>query len=497
MNPVMRIGVAGFLHESNTFLSVPTDRDAFEAHGLTVGEDLLAYWKGSHHEVGGFLAGAEQFSFDPVGILMAHAVPSGTVTADAFESIIGEMLDRLRAAAPLDGMLLALHGATVCESHRDADGEVAARVRQTVGHDVPIVMTLDCHANVSQRMIDAVDATVMYRSNPHLDQEDRGIEAANLITAMIRGDIRPVQALATPPMIIPIAHQHTAEPPAKGLIDEVDDLMQQPGILSASVALGFPYADVAEMGTSFLVVADGDEALARDSVNRLAGHAWRRREEFLCRLPTPAEAIEHAMNRPGPVILMDIGDNVGGGSAGDSTHLLAEMIKQHARGGCVVLSDPRAVAVCETAGKGGRVQLAVGGKTDDLHGRPIEISGTVEALTDGKFTEPHRRHGGWGHFDQGPTAVIRTNDDHLLMLTTRRMAPFSLGQITHAGIDPKTRQIIVAKGVVAPRAAYEPIASEIILVDTPGSTAANPAHFDYRHRRRPLYPLESDVDFFG
>jgi len=250
----MRIGVAGFLHESNSFLSVPTERDAFDAPGVTVGGEVMDRWADAHHEVGGFIAGAKQFEFDAVGIQMAQAVPSGAITGEAFESIIGQMLGQFKRAGRLDGVLLALHGATVCETFLDADGEVAARVRHCVGPDVPIVLTLDCHANVSTRMIANVDATVMYRTNPHLDQRDRGTEAAGLIARIVRGEIRPVQALATPPMIIPIANQHTAASPAKELIDDVEKLIRQPDILSASVALGFPYADVAEMGTSFLVV---------------------------------------------------------------------------------------------------------------------------------------------------------------------------------------------------------------------------------------------------
>lgn len=491
MSRKWRIGVGGFLHESNTFLGVPTAYESFQAASLTRGPGLLARWAGAHHELGGFLDVLDAEEAEAAPLLAAMAIPSGTVSGEAFERIASELLEDLRSAMPLDGVLLALHGATVSETHPDADGELLRRVREAVGPEVPIAVTLDLHANVSPRLISLATATVAYRTNPHLDQRERGQEAASLLLRTLRGEARPVQALETPPLLISISRQHTAGGAARQLYDGITEVMQWPGILSASIAMGFYYADVEEMGASFWAVAEGDEALARRAARHMALRAWEMRGELTGSLPSPEEGVRHArLAARGPVVLMDVGDNVGAGSPGDSTILFKEALRQEARDALVILYDPAAAAECAALGPGATVRLRVGGKTDDRHGAPVSLEGVVRVLTDGRFVERQVRHGGWGACDQGLTAVVETADGHTVMLTSRRMAPMSLEQLLHAGVDASRKRLIIVKGVVAPRAAYEPIAAEILLVDTPGVTADNPRVFPHRRRRRPLYPFE-------
>ena len=491
-----RVGIAGFLHESNTFLPVLTRRAHFEQASLTRGEALLERWSGSRHELGGFLEGARVQGFEAVPLLATFAIPSGTIEGAAFEELIGVMISDLRSALPLDGLLVALHGATVSSNFPDADGEVARRLRGVVGPTIPIIMTLDLHANVSQQMIAHTNASVFYRSNPHLDQHERGLEAATLMARTLRRDISPVQAIETPPLLINIACQHTQEQPAKGLYDDVQSVMQWPGILSASVAMGFYYADVPEIGASFLTVADRDLDLARKAARWMAQRAWERRQDLQARLPTPELAVSQAMRAAeSPVVFMDVGDNVGGGSPGDSTILIAEVIKQQASNALVVLYDPEAVKSCIQAGVRQEVDLAVGAKTDRQHGDPVRLRGQVRLISDGIFTESKVRHGGWGNYDQGLTAVVETPQRHTFVLTSRRMAPMSLEQILSLGIKPESKHILIAKGVIAPQAAYAPIAKSIVLVDTPGATSSDPANFTFRNRRRPLYPLEPEAEY--
>jgi microcystin degradation protein MlrC len=250
--------------------------------------------------------------------------------------------------------------------------------------------------------------------------------------------------------------------------------------------MGFYYADVAEMGASFLAVADGDPSLARSAAQWMARRAWERRHEFAPRLPSPAEAVRHAAesHRP-PVVLMDIGDNVGGGSPGDSTMLFSEVLRQGVPNALVILYAPDAVGDCVAAGVRGTVRIT----------RPIEFSGQVRTLSDGRFTETQVRHGGWTHNDQGITAVVETEQRHTIVLTSRRMPPMRLEPILSLGIHPERKQILIVKGVIAPRAAYAPVAGEIVLVDSPGVTADDPASFEYHRRRRPLYPLEPDAAY--
>ncbi|MEO8131449.1 MAG: M81 family metallopeptidase [Bryobacteraceae bacterium] len=495
---MQRVGVAGFLHESNTFLGVPTTYEQFAATSLTSGREMFTRWCDAHHELGGMLRELAAERLEAVPLIATFAVPSGTITAGAFEAIVDGVLEEIRKALPLDGLLLALHGATVSEAYRDADGEVLRRVRQLVGPDLLVVTTLDLHANVSDEMIRHATATVAYRSNPHLDQEQRGAEAAAILAMTLRGAVKPVQAIERPPMLMHISRQFSGESPARELYDDAAAVMAWPGILSASVAMGFPYADVEEMGANFWAVADGDEALARRAAQWMASRAWARRHEFVGQLPSPSEAVKiGAGAAETPVVLMDIGDNVGAGSPGDSTILFEEVLRQGVPNALVILYDPVAVEHCVQAGPGATVRLGAGANTDTRHGSPVVLSGVVRTLSDGKFLETQIRHGGWGAMDQGITAVVETPEEHTVVLTSKRMAPMSLEQILSLGIHPERKRILIVKGVVAPRAAYEPVAKRVLLVDTAGVTSDNPRHFDYKHRRVPLFPLEAEAQYGG
>ncbi len=492
----MRIGIGGFLHESNTFLGVPTEYENFRAASHSHGQDLIDRWSGGHHELSGMLDALMAHKVEIVPLLATFAVPSGTITPAAFKKIADELLEDLKNSLPLDGLLLALHGATVSADFPDADGEMLRRVRALVGPDLPIVTTLDLHANVSPQMIELASVTVAYRSNPHLDQHARGREAAELLIRTVNGEVHPVQALEMPPMLIQISKQHTAAGPAKLLYDDLHHVMSWPGILTASVTMGFYYADVAEMGAAFFATADGDSALATRAARYMAERAWQNRHALTGSLPSPAQSVEAALASPAaPIVLMDVGDNVGAGSPGDSTILFAEVIRQGGRKAIVILYDPDSVQQCLAKGPGGQVTLLVGAKTDRLHGEAVAVTGIVRTLSDGKYVELQVRHGAWGACDQGITAVVETPEEHLIVLTSRRMAPMSLEQLLSLGVKPERSKIIIVKGVVAPRAAYEPIAAQIVLVDSAGVTSDNPRHFEYHKRRKPLFPLEVDTSY--
>jgi microcystin degradation protein MlrC len=276
----------------------------------------------------------------------------------------------------------------------------------------------------------------------------------------------------------------------------VEDVLTRPGVLSASVAEGYPYADVAEMGMSFLTVHDGDAAAAREGARWLARRAWERRAAFVGNTPSTEEAMRAAAAAPrGPVVLMDVGDNIGGGSPGDSTVLLEAAQRLGVRRYLQTLYDPPAVAACVAAGVGQTINLHVGAKTDDRHGQPVAVSGRVRLIADGQFEEPTPTHGGFRFFDGGTTVVLETTDEHTLVLTSRLVGNTSIQQMYSVGVRPEVFQVVVAKGVVSPRPAYEPIAAEIVLVNTPGVTSSDLAHFLYRRRRRPLYPFEPDASY--
>lgn len=488
---MMRIAVGGIMHESNSFSSKPTTLESFEEASLTEGDALVPEWKTAHHEMGGFLEGAEQFAYKILPTLMGWAMPSGMVTQNALDTLVGRMLERVDGGKGLDGMLLALHGAMVVEGYKDGDGKILRKLRDALGSEFPIVCTLDFHANVSQEMIDLADAFVIYKTNPHTDQRQRGLQAAEILTKMIKGQARPTMAWARPPMLFPILHQNTSREPLRPLLNDVLALEQKAEVLAASVSAGFPYADIAEVGPSAVVVTNDDLELAEQWAHEFSVRIWSMRDLVETKLPDATEAVRLALEaEEDPVVLVEMGDNVGGGSSADSTIILSELLKQNAERSVVVLFDPEAVQHCISKGIRREIDLEVGGKTDDLHGKPVRVKGRVRTIHDGLYQELEVRHGGRRFNDQGISAVLETENGSLIALTTYREPPFSLQQIISLGIDPTRMKILVVKAAIAYRAAYEPIAGMIIEVDTPGTTTPNPERLNFRNAPRPLWPLD-------
>ncbi len=489
-----RVGILGFMHESNTFANTVTTRTQFEEAFLHCGPDLVTAWKDAHHELGGFIEGCATHNLEMVPLAAAWATPSGPVTREAYESVLGDLLETVKAAGPLDGILLALHGAMVCEDIDDADGETLERLRALVGPNVPIVMSLDMHGNISPRMAQIPDAIVAYRTYPHIDQRQRGVDCARLLAGILDGSFSPRMAHVKLPLLIHIVQQFTGSGPMAELYAELERIEEQPGIASISLLPGYIYADVPFMGVSVIVVSDGDQGMADQCARFFATTIYERREALNAGLPSVEEAVAEAVRTSGTVCLMDSGDNIGGGGPGDSTILFAALREAGAQRICAVLYDPKAVEDCTRAGEGGMVSLAVGAKTDHEHGRPVAIEGKVIRLHDGHFVEEHPRHGGTRDYDQGKTAVVQTIDGHTVVLNSLRVMPTSLEQLLSLGINPGAMGSIIVKGVTAPRAAYDPIAAKTICVDSPGVTRAGPEAFTYHKRPRPLYPLDTPTD---
>ena len=489
----MRIAIAGLMHESNTFSSKPTGLEAFE---IEHGNELISTWREAHHELGGFIEGITSEEFEPAPILMANATPSGTVTADAFDHLVGELANHLTEAQPLDGLLLALHGAMVSEEYPDADGEVIRRLRQEFGPEFPIVVTHDLHANISEQAVLNSTALIVYKTYPHIDQRQRGLQAADVLAKTLREEIHPVQRISKPPMVLNIVRQNTNVEPVLSIMNAARELEREPGVVAASVALGYQYADVEEIGPGMIVLTDGDEQLARREAESLTEMLWGFREQLSFDLPGAEEAVQQAIaGDEWPVVLVEMGDNIGGGSAGDSTFLLKELMGQGADGWVVIMADPEAVERCASEGIGAGLKLQVGGKQDRLHGEPVEVRGRVKCLHDGKFIETEPRHGGVRYQDQGLTAVIELEADKPenashVVLTQKRQVPFSLEQLRSLGLEPENQRMIVVKAAIAYRAAYEPIAGRIIEVDTPGLTTVDPSRFTFRNARAGLWGLE-------
>jgi microcystin degradation protein MlrC len=489
------VGVGYFIHESNSFNAEPTTLAEFRFREGADLKSTLELWSIGHTEAAGFVEGAALAGFDIVPVLHTVATPKGAVTSEAFETLTAKLIGGLRSIPRMDGILLALHGAMYTEQFPQADEEVARRVRGAFGPDIPFVLTHDFHGNISPEIVDMTNVLITYQQCPHLDMRQRGVHAAKVMGRILSGEVHPVQALAKPPMLWNLAFQNTYEEPLKPITDASIELERQPGILAASVAGGYQYNDVPYIGCSVIVATDGDRDRARREAQALADRMWERHEMTRLRLPDAETAVRDAIESDRfPVSLFDVGDNVGGGSPGDETILLQEFLKQHAQGWAIALFDPEAVGAAKAVGIGGAFEMEVGGKSISTASRPVKVKGTVRSLHTGNYIETAVRHGGQRYWTMGHTAVIEeehstAEDLNLVMLTSERVVPMSIHQWVSCGVYPERQKILVAKGTVAPRAAYEPASAKVVLVDTPGTTSVNPRRFTFKRARPGIWEL--------
>jgi microcystin degradation protein MlrC len=319
------------------------------------------------------------------------------------------------------------------------------------------------------------------------------VEAAERLAQVIDGRIKPTAAWRKPPLMPPLGRQGTVRGPMRRLYDLADEMERDPKVISVSLFAGFPYADIPDAGLGVYVVTDDDRALAERLADRLARVAWEHRHEFIHTALPVKDAVAKALAADGrPIVLADMADNTGGGAAGDGTEILRELLRVGARGATVAcIWDAAAVQACVKAGVGASVTLDVGGKVDDRHGAPVRVTGTVRTLSDGRFI--HRgpmMNGLPGRL--GATAVLDVNDVKVILISYRWQT-LDPEMIRFVGIDPLREKILVVKSTIHYRAAFEPIAKEIIEVDAPGLSSSNLARFEYRRVRRPIFPLDPDT----
>lgn len=484
----MRFVIGGIVHETHTFSAEPATLASFNP---ARGNELLA-WAGTNHSLGGTLDACREFGIEALPTLFASAVPCGAPSRTTFDALVTELCDRIAAELPADGVVLNLHGAMVAENVPDAEAVIAARVRETVGQDVPIAVTLDFHANIGQAMIDAVDVVTTYDTYPHVDAADRAREAVELLHRTVIGTARPTMAMVKLPLMPVPQAQFTARPPFATIFERAFEMECTPGVLSVTVAGGFAYSDVPVVGMSLVVTTDNDPTLARQMANDLANLAWGLREQMLVTNVDPIEAVRQAIAASeGPIVLVDVGDNVGGGSPGDGTVLLSELIRQGADQAVVVIADPESVRAAWDAGAGASVTISVGGKVDRLHGPPCLINGIVTKRYDGKWVHEGPENAGVP-VDMGPSAVVQIGGISVV-LTTLKSMPGDLQQLRSAGIEPTSQRIIVVKAAVRWRGGFGPIAKGSIDVDTPGLGSVHLDQFDFKAIPRPIFPLDMET----
>ncbi len=494
-----RIAIGEIAHETNTFCAAPTTVEPFKRYQWQHGAAIVAAHAGNRSYVGGMLDRAGELGLTAVPVFCTTAYPSGTITAAAYREMLDELLDGLARVLPVDAVCLALHGAGVAEGVDDLEGAILAEVRRLVGPEVPIAASLDLHGNLTALMVEHADGLFGTNFYPHTDSYERGAEAIMFLRRLLDREIRPVMHLETLPLMISTCS--TDLEPGKRLNALAREWETRPGLLDCTIFHGFAYTDLPAVGRSVLTMADGDPALARAAAQVVARAIWAAREEYRPTSLTPQQALAAALaldgdggGGGGPVVINDTSDNPGGGSPGDSTHLLRAMLDAQVRDACYAfIYDPATAAHAHDAGVGATIRVRLGGKTDTLHGTPIEADAYVKCLTDGRFrlTTPMGR--GMA-VDLGPMARLQLGGIDILVASERNQVLDDEVFLLH-GIDVRRYKIVALKSSAHFRAGFAPLAAAIITADAPGATTLHLENFAHRRIRRPIWPLDATATY--
>jgi microcystin degradation protein MlrC len=483
-----RIAVGAFLHETNTFAPTKATFDDF-VHGggwpsMAQGDDVLGVMRDINVGLAGFVEAAEAQRWEMVPTISCGASPSAHVTKDAYERIVKVMIDGIKAAGPLDAVYLDLHGAMVTEHLDDGEGEILARVRKVIGKELPLVVSLDLHANVTPEMVEHADVLVAYRTYPHVDMADTGRAAAKHLALLLRTGQRFAKAFRQLPFLIPISWQCTNDQPTKGIYRKLAAL-ESDAVPTLSFTPGFPAADFAHCGPSVFAYgrtqADADAA-ADELTKLIIGHE----DDFDGRIFTPDEGVRHAKElaktATRPIVIADTQDNPGAGGDSDTTGMLRALVRNNASKAAIgVICDPQSAKAAHAAGVGATVTLALGGKSGISGDAPYKETFVVEQLSDGQFVAPGPYYGG-RDMDMGPSACLRIGDVRVVVSSHKaQLADQSMYR--YVGIEPTQQSILVNKSSVHFRADFELIAEKLLICAAPGAMPADTAALPWTRLR--------------
>ncbi|HKO72226.1 MAG TPA: M81 family metallopeptidase [Bradyrhizobium sp.] len=483
-----RIAVGGFLHETNTFAPTKATYEDF-VHGggwpsMSHGADVLRVMRNINVGLAGFVDAAEAQGWDLVPTIACGASPSAHVTRDAYERIVKVMLDGIRTAGALDGVYLDLHGAMVTEHLDDGEGEILRRVREVIGNDLPLVVSVDLHANVTPEMVKHADALIAYRTYPHVDMADTGRAAANHLALLLREKQKLAKAFRQLPFLIPISWQCTNDQPSKGIYQKLAAL-QGDAVPTLSFAPGFPAADFADCGPS--VFAYGrTQADADAAADTIAALIESLEDDFEGRIYTPDEGVRHAIelakSATKPIVIADTQDNPGAGGDSDTTGMLRALVRNNAAKAAIgVIYDPQSAKVAHAAGVGAEITIALGGKSGIPGDAPYQQTFIVERLSDGQFIAPGPYYGG-REMDMGPSAALRIGGVRVVVSSHKaQLADQSMYR--YVGIEPTEQAILVNKSSVHFRADFEPIAEKLLICAAPGAMPADTAALPWTRLR--------------
>lgn len=492
MGKSCRISLGSIIIECNHFGGTPADIEHFRQSELWFGPDVRNLNKGV---VGGMLSVLDRRGVELAPLLVATACPSGPITSGCYRQLKGEMIERLRNSLPVDGVLLPLHGAAVAEDVDDMEGDLLEAVREVVGPDVPIVVTLDLHADVTEAMVRHANGILGWETYPHRDTFETGVRGAELLLDIVEGKCRPAMAMAKVPVIVSAIHGGTeGEGPFADIMRFAKSHKGHSGILSTSVFLVHPYLDMPKMGGGGLVIADGDIEKAESLASQLARMYWDRRKELEPKLYTPIDAISRGLRIDGgPVLLVETADCCGGGAAGDSVATLRALLESEiGQRSLVPVVDPEAAAACHSLGVGHEVVLELGHKVDPKWGRPVMVRGVIERLSDGRFV--YGAGGVWANQEasMGPSVVFKAGAIEILIMS-RPTYDWADEQFRCVGMDVRSAKFIVAKNPMNYQMTYAGISKGAFVLDTPGPTPATLRHHRYTKLQRPYFPVDEDI----
>ncbi len=476
------------LQESNTFSPVYTHYADFDP---VFGNAVLARHEGKLTEMGGFIDVLRGAGAVIRPVCAAWAITANRLIRADFERIAGEFEAHLRRARP-DALLLAMHGAQTAEGEDDVEGHILERARAVLGQDAPIVLTLDLHANITRRMVTLATAIVGYHTYPHVDMFETGQKAARLLLRILAGEVRPTMAYRKLPLIIQAEKSQTYRGPMHKLVTTARKWEAAGQAEAVSLFPVQPWMDIDEMGCAVVSVTNANAPAAQRQVDTLARKLWDGKEEYAPELTPVAEAIERALQLgEGPVVLAESSDSTGSGSPGDSTGVLKHLVKAKLTGtAAIFLVDPAAVSRAIEAGIAAKVTMKIGGAFDKKHSKPVKVSGTVKMISDGRWVARARGYNTGITTCMGRTVVLEVGRV-LILIAERSSMTVDPELFRSHGIDPEYCQIVVVKSPNGFRAAYEPIAKAIFVVDTPGCSTANLGTLRWRRIARPIYPLDA------
>ncbi len=489
----MPIAIASILQEANTFSPVMTRYEDFTP---VFGKAALERHRGKMTEMGGFIETLTKARKQIAPVCAAWAITANRLLRDDFERLVNDFCSHLAAAGKPEGLLLAMHGAQTAEGADDVEGHVLGRAREILGPDIPIVLTLDLHANVTRAMVERATAIVGYHTYPHIDMYEVGQKAAKLMLRTISGKVRPSMSWRKLPLIVNAENQQTSRGPARRLFARAEALESAGKAEAISIFAVQPWMDIEEMGSAVVAVTNGDPRAADRQAAAIAQKFWDTRRDFEITLTPVEEAIQQALaTKGGPVVLAESSDSTGSGSPGDSTGVLKHLVKAPlTEMSAIFLVDPEAAAALAAAGVGSTVTLPIGGKLDRKNSKPVRVTGRVRMISDGRWTARARGYNTGIETCMGTTVVFDVGMVRILIAERSAMTVDPELFRSH-GIDPVYCKIVVVKSPNGFRAAYEPIAKRIFVVDTPGVSTARLERMPFRRINRPIYPLDRDLTY--